>query len=401
MKTMNSQKIFKIAIICYIAIFVIGIGFALIGGVKMDINFSGGSIITSAYKGGEDISAKDVEAVVKKITSKKFNVTENETYNSSTANKATTYTITFVGHQSLKKSEQENVQYGINRAFATTDHSYKANSYVYTYTGEVKVDALQKALNDAVKLDKDTSFTVATVKASNGTDAVSIDYSGDRWLTESEIESVDAVLAGKDYADNKFTAYNSMELYSSNSVDATLAGSFFLKSMVAVLLTAVLVILYVGLRFRRIGGVSAALTALCAVVLDVLVTFCICVIFRLEIDSNYLAVVLTILGYSLNDTIVVYDRVRENKKLNPQLSIGENMDISLGSILTRNIVTTVTTVLAVITIVVVSEIYGMTSLRTFAIPMAAGLLSGCVSSLFIAGPLWVKWRNFRDNRVEK
>ena len=99
------------------------------------------------------------------------------------------------------------------------------------------------------------------------------------------------------------------------------------------------------------------------------------------------------MGYSLNDTIVIYDRVRENKKLNPSMEIGDLVNMSINQTMIRNIVTTVTTVLAVLTIVVVSEIYGLTTLRTFVIPMAFGLVSGAVSSLFVAGPLWVIWKN--------
>ena len=168
--------------------------------------------------------------------------------------------------------------------------------------------------------------------------------------------------------------------------------------MAAVLITAVLVVIYVGIRFKRIGGVSAALTALCALVLDLAVTFSVCAIFRLQIDSNYIAVVLTILGYSLNDTIVVYDRVREINKYYPQLTREENMNRSIKGVLTRNIVTSVTTIIAVLTIIIVAEIYGLTSLRTFGIPMAFGLVSGCFSSMFIAGPLWVTWKQFIEKK---
>ena len=188
---------------------------------------------------------------------------------------------------------------------------------------------------------------------------------------------------------------------SSNSVSPTVAGTFFLKSMVAVIITAILVIIYVGIRFRRIGGVSAALTALAALVFDILITFFTCVIFRLQIDSNYIAVVLTILGYSLNDTIVIYDRVRENKRFNPDMEIGGLVNMSVNKVMVRNIVTTVTTLLAVITIVVVSELFGLTTLRTFAIPMAFGLLSGAISSLFISGPLWVIWRRYKEKKEAK
>ena len=127
--------------------------------------------------------------------------------------------------------------------------------------------------------------------------------------------------------------------------------------------------------------------------------FAVCIIFRLQIDSNYIAVVLTILGYSLNDTIVVYDRVRENKKLYPALTVRDNMNMSIRGVLTRNVVTSVTTILAVITIIVVAEIYGLTSLRTFAIPMAFGLLSGCMTSLFVAEPIWILWREHKDKKA--
>ena len=185
---------------------------------------------------------------------------------------------------------------------------------------------------------------------------------------------------------------NEIALYDATSVSPSVAGSFFVKSLVAILITAALVVVYVGIRFKKIGGVSAALTALCALVLDLLVSFFACVIFRLPIDSNYMAVVLTILGYSLNDTIVIYDRVRENNKLYPNITVGENMDMSITGVITRNIVTTVTTVCAVLTIVVVSEVCGLTTLRSFAIPMAFGLVSGCLSSLFVSGPLWVMYK---------
>ena len=77
----------------------------------------------------------------------------------------------------------------------------------------------------------------------------------------------------------------------------------------------------------------------------------------------------------------------------------ENVNITTTGIITRNIVTTTTTVIAVLTIVVVSELYGLSSLRSFAIPMVFGLISGCVSSIFISAPLWVKWNEFKAKRL--
>ncbi|MEE0808778.1 MAG: protein translocase subunit SecF, partial [Acutalibacteraceae bacterium] len=252
----------------------------------------------------------------------------------------------------------------------------------YSYSG----DLAEKDFKDTVatKLDKDFTVSQNTALAGDVNTYV-ITLAGKDALDAETQENITKALSEK-FKDNEIA------LYDSTSVSPSVAGSFFVKSLVAVLITAALVVVYVGIRFSKIGGVSAALTALCALVLDLLVAFFTCVIFRLPIDSNFMAVVLTILGYSLNDTIVIYDRVRENNKLYPNMTIAQNMDTSVTSVLTRNIVTTTTTVCAVLTIVVVSEICGLTSLRSFAIPMAFGLVSGCLSSLFVSGPLWVIYK---------
>lgn len=260
----------------------------------------------------------------------------------------------------------------------------------YSYTGDIKLADIEKLADEKLE----AKFTVSqSTSLAGDTQTFEIALAGKEAISAEEQENLTAALV-KEFKDNK------VELYNSNSVSPNVAGGFFLKSMVAVLLTAVLVVVYVGVRFRKIGGISAALTALVALVLDVAVTFFTCVIFGLQIDSNYMAVVLTILGYSLNDTIVIYDRVRENKKLNSDLSIGELVNLSINQTMIRNVVTTVTTFLAVMTILVVSEIYGLTTLRTFAIPMAFGLVSGGISSLFVAGPLWVIWKQRAEKKAK-
>ncbi|MBQ6847857.1 MAG: protein translocase subunit SecF [Clostridia bacterium] len=259
----------------------------------------------------------------------------------------------------------------------------------YSYIGDIEVKDIEKIADEKL----DASFTLSKSTALAGdTETFEIALSGKNALSAENQEELTSALEAK-FKDNKITLYNS------NSVSPTIAGTFFAKSIVAVLITAFFVTVYVGFRFKKIGGVSAALTAMVALVFDVLVTFFVCVIFGLQIDANYIAVVLTILGYSLNDTIVIYDRVRENKKLNPTMEIGELVNISINQTIIRNIVTTITTILAVLTIVVVSELYGLSSLRTFAIPMAFGLISGGVSSLFVAGPLWVIWKNRKQKKA--
>lgn len=261
----------------------------------------------------------------------------------------------------------------------------------YSYTGDIADSDIENAVKDNI----DGSFEInQSTSIAGDTQTFSISLAGRSSLSAENQEAITSSLE-KAFPDNK------VEIYDSNSVSPTIAGTFLLKSLVAVIITAVLVIIYVGIRFKKIGGVSAAVTALCALVLDILVTFFTCVFFRLQIDSNYIAVVLTILGYSLNDTIVIYDRIRENKSMYPDLDTYELVNRSINMVKIRNLVTTVTTFLAVITIVVISELYGLTTLRTFAIPMAFGIVSGCLSSLFVSGPLWVLWLKFKEKRAAK
>ena len=261
----------------------------------------------------------------------------------------------------------------------------------YSYTGDIA----EKDIEDTVKGVIDNSFTVSQSTALAGdTKTFEISLAGKNAISAEQQEELSTALNEK-FKDNEIAIYNS------NSVNPTIAGTFFAKSLVAILITALLVVIYVGIRFRRIGGISAAITALVALVFDVLITFFTCVFFRLQIDSNYIAVVLTILGYSLNDTIVIYDRIRENERLEPNKEIGEIVNSSINMVTKRNVVTSVTTFLAVVTIVVVSELFGLSSLRTFAVPMAFGIVSGAVSSLFISGPLWVIWKRHKAKKAAK
>ena len=258
-----------------------------------------------------------------------------------------------------------------------------------SYTGDIGNEDIEASVEEVI----DESFTITqSTSLAGDTKTFEITLVGKNSVSAEKQEELTQALTEK-FADNEIALYNS------NSVSPNIAGSFFVKSIVAVLITAVLVVIYVGIRFRRIGGVSAAVTALITLVFDVLITFFTCIIFRLQIDSNYIAVVLTILGYSLNDTIVIYDRVRENERLNPGMEIGELVNDSINKVKIRNIVTSLTTFIAVITIVVVSELFGLSSLRTFAIPMAFGIISGGASSLFIAGPLWVIWKRHKAKKA--
>ena len=119
----------------------------------------------------------------------------------------------------------------------------------------------------------------------------------------------------------------------------------------------------------------------------------------MSIDSNFIAVVLMILGYSLNDTIVIYDRVREERrKMGSKTDIGYVFDYSATRVLKRTIFRSVTTLIAIGTVLVISIIFNIDSVTSFALPMMIGVISGCYSSVCIAGPLWVIWQRHKAKK---
>ena len=272
------------------------------------------------------------------------------------------------------------------------DINFKGGTRItYSYTGELDYKDTEALIEKT--LGADVTLSESSGLADDSKKIVITLVGTDSLSNQAQQDLAEALT--NEYKDNTFT------LYDSNSVNPSVAGAFFAKSLAAVVLTGALVILYVGIRFRKIGGVSAGITAFASLFLDILVAFFTCVIFRLQIDSNFMAVVLTILGYSLNDTIVVYDRVRENKGINPKATTAELVNESLNTVKVRTFITSLTTFSAVVMIIVVAELFGLTSLRSFAIPMAFGLVSGCLSSLFISAPLWVIWKNYSDKKAPK
>ncbi len=185
----------------------------------------------------------------------------------------------------------------------------------------------------------------------------------------------------------------SFELISSSSVNPSMGRTFFIKCLVAVAIAAVLLIIYIAIRFRKIGGASAGLMAIVALIHDVAIVYFVFIIFRIPLNDSFIAVVLTILGYSVNDTIVIYDRIRENNRLlKAKESLPSILNLSLNQVFSRSVYTSITTFVAITTVYVVGLLYNLPSITTFALPMMVGVVVGCYSSICIASPLFVMWQ---------
>ena len=192
-------------------------------------------------------------------------------------------------------------------------------------------------------------------------------------LSDEEVEAVRDAIAEK-YELNVEQDYQVERV--SASVGKDLSRAAFMASIVAV----ALILVYIGFRFEFKSG----LAAVCALVHDLLAMLSFYVIFRIPFNINFIAAALTILGYSINATIVVFDRVRENRKNMRTGNFGEIVDTSIWDTMTRSINTTVTTLIVMLMLLIL----GVSSIRNFALPICIGIICGCYSSVCISGPLW-------------
>lgn len=168
-----------------------------------------------------------------------------------------------------------------------------------------------------------------------------------------------------------------------DQIGATAATDLLSKSGIALAVSMALILIYIIIRFTPASGLAAVL----ALVHDVLIMFCLTVICRIQINSSFVAAVITIVAYSINNTIIIFDRCRENikpfkgQKDIPYEAIG---DASIKENMRRSLFTTFTTMVTVIFL----AILGSDSIREFCVPIILGLIAGVYSSVLLATPMW-------------
>lgn len=192
---------------------------------------------------------------------------------------------------------------------------------------------------------------------------------------------------------------NNINLSEASMVEPFFGQRFLRRGMLSILIAGVLVMLYVWVRFKMMGGLSAGVMALIALLHDVLVVFFTCVIFKIPIGDSFVAVALSIIGYSINDTIVIYDRIRENNKTFVGYDVATITNLSISQSMMRSVMTNVAVIISVSIVYVLAFSNGIDSIQSFALPMAVGSISGCYSTICIAGPLWVMWKKRKAGAV--
>lgn len=266
------------------------------------------------------------------------------------------------------------------------DVEFKGGSMVtLSYEGDVDLPSLKSEIGSQLGQN---DLTLQTGSDISGNQTLTVTLPGSQTLTTEQLDDMLTAI-------NEAHPENNFEQNEVSNVNATIGKEFLFKSLIALVAACVLILAYVAFRFRKIGGLKAGSTAIVALLHDMFVVFGVFVILRIPLNGNFIAAVLTILGYSINDTVVIYDRIRENSALysKKQMGLAELVNLSVNQSFSRSLMTSITTCLALGVVCVVSVIYRLDSIYTFAFPLLFGMVSGVYSTICIATPLWVDWKS--------
>lgn len=176
--------------------------------------------------------------------------------------------------------------------------------------------------------------------------------------------------------------YPKAEVLSYANVSATISSEMQITAVVAVLIACVAMLIYITIRFKDWrSGVSAII----ALVHDVFIVLMVYSVLRVPVNNSFIAAILTIVGYSINNTIVIFDRIRENKiNSHKNINYEELVNKSVKETMTRSLYTSITTLFTVVAL----YIFGVASIKEFALPMMVGIIAGTYSSIFISTSVW-------------
>ncbi len=250
-------------------------------------------------------------------------------------------------------------------------------------------------LNYGIDFSSGTVVDVTTSKQVASEDAKAFfDEYGENTLTASpnrlSVRFKDALTEQQELdLKTKFSAqFDDGATYEVNIVDADIAREQQWKALTGIALASVGIVIYMAIRFEWRFGLAAVLSLLQVAFLVVSIFS----IFRLEVNLTFIIAILTIVGYAVNDTVVIFDRIRENlrfAKIKKRADLEFLVNTSIWQMLTRSITTALTTLIAAVCLF----IFGSQSLRLFSLAMILGLVFGALSSIFIASPLWVFFRS--------
>lgn len=207
---------------------------------------------------------------------------------------------------------------------------------------------------------------------------------GGRPLNDEQVGRIVAALSQK---------IGQVSVIESQMVEGVIGRELLGRALMAVVIACVGIVIYVSLRFEFRFAVAAIL----ALIHDVIIVLGAFALMARQVNSPFIAAVLTIIGYSINDTIVIFDKIRENLRLRKKETLEELTNKSILQTMTRSLNTVITTLLAVFALF----FFGGASIRDFSLALIIGLMTGTYSSIFIASPIWLEWRMWDRARQQR
>lgn len=263
------------------------------------------------------------------------------------------------------------------------DIRFKGGTMVtYSYDGEVDTDDIAATVKE---LGTPTPTVTTGTSFTGDLNTINISFVADEKMDDEMLSKVTDTLIAT-YPDNH------IENIDTTNVSASSGSRFVVNCVVAVAIAFVLLVIYIALRFKNIGGWSSGVIAIICLLHDVSISYAVYLFSGMPLDANFMAVVLTLLGYSINNTIIIYDRLRENRARYGSVPDSELVNLSINQTLSRSVITTVTAASSMVVVCIVSWLTGVTSIISFAVPLAIGMGVGFYSSVCLAGPIWIWWK---------
>lgn len=341
-----------------IVLLVVSVASLIFKGFNLDTDFSGGLALT--YEIAGDFSTEDVNALVDNSL--------DDGRRASSIQRAGSEVIIKIGYDN-DMTDEERAQ------FSETVRSEVTAALEERYGAPV-VDSAAAAT--AAPESENAAATAAP--EGDGTVATAVPE-GEGAVATAAPESTGANAS----ADASAALTSGVRLKSLDDISPSSGQELARSALWMSLLACAGILIYVTIRFEFTSGCVAII----ALIHDVVVLLGIYSLFGISVDINFIAAVLTVLGYSINNTIVIMDRIRENTRHSRKESYAEIANISIWQTMTRSINTTVTTLLTIGMVYII----GVTSIREFSMPIIIGIVIGFCSSVFLTGPMWATWRD--------
>ena len=296
---------------------------------------------------------------------------------------------------------------GLNRGIDFTG----GRNYVVRFDQKVSTEAIRSAMEDGLKAqfpEEAFGLNVITIGSDN---QVRISTNVAIQNTEDDLDPVieDVIYAStKQFLKNEVTAEEFLStqlndevgIMSSQKVGPSIADDIKQAAVWAILFALIIIALYIFLRFRNFSFSVGALVSLAHDTLIIIGIYALCwkfMPFSMEVDQSFIAAILTVIGYSINDTVVIFDRIREYRTLYPKRDRAENINLALNATLSRTFSTSMSTFVVLFAIFC----FGGASIRGFVFALLLGVIIGTYSSLFIASPIAYEIQNAVAKRKEK